>query len=179
MEAESLDGFLAEVQARALAMARLSTGDADEALDLVQDAMTAFVRHYGDKPPAERRPLFYRVLNNRITDWHRSRQRWRRWLVPVSAAESTADGPDPVAPGPASMTPDGAAIDSEFGDAVEAAIARLPRRQRQVFLLRAWEGLDVAETAHALGIGTGSVKTHHFRALASLRRALEVFDDRT
>lgn len=175
---ESLDAFLAGVQARALAMARFATGDVDEALDLVQDAMMAFVGRYRDKPREQRRPLFYRTLNNRITDWRRQRARRGRWLFPWHrAADETADGPDPVAVSPRSAAPDGAAHDEEFGRALDSALRRLPDRQRQVFLLRAWEGLSVGEAAAALGIGSGSVKTHYFRALAALRRALEGFDE--
>jgi len=176
---ESLDAFLADVQARALLMARMATGDVDEALDLVQDSMAAFVRRYAGKPPNERRPLFYRTLNNRITDWYRSRARRGRWLLSGSrASDERADGPDPVAQTQASAQPDGAAADDEFGLALERALTRLPARQRQVFLLRAWEGLNVTETARALGVGTGSIKTHYFRALASLRETLEAYDDR-
>lgn len=177
-EDESLDTFLAGVQARALAMARFATGDVDEALDLVQDAMMAFVRRYRDKPPQQRRPLFYRTLDNRIMDWRRWRGRRGRWLFRWHrAAEDTADGPDPVTVSPRSAAPDGVAQGEQFGRALDGALRRLPDRQRQVFLLRAWEGLSVEETAAALGIGSGSVKTHYFRALASLRRALEGFDE--
>jgi len=175
---QSLDSFLREVQSRALAIARLATGSADDALDLVQDAMTAFVRRYRDKPADQRRPLFYRTLNNRIVDWHRRNQRWRRWLMPWRHdADNSADGPDPVARSAAASGPAGIAGNDEFGRALDAALRRLPARQRQVFLLRAWEGLKVAETAAALGISGGSVKTHYFRALTALREALEEFDE--
>ncbi|MDX1625017.1 MAG: RNA polymerase sigma factor [Wenzhouxiangellaceae bacterium] len=170
---ERLEAFLERVQRRAWTMARLATGSEDEALDLVQDAMTSFVRHYADKPAAERGPLFYRTLNNRIVDWQRMRSRRSRWNLPWRRHDDPgADGPDLVGrstePGPEAR-----AGDEQFGDALERALARLPMRQRQVFLLRAWEGLDVASTARALGVSAGSVKTHYFRALAALREALE------
>jgi RNA polymerase sigma-70 factor (ECF subfamily) len=175
---ESLEAFLRDVQGRALSMARLATGSADEALDLVQDAMVAFVRRYRDKPAEQRRPLFYRTLNNRITDWHRQRNRRGRWHRPWGrAASESGDGPDLVAESPLSQRPDRQLADGEFASALDAALRALPLRQRQVFLLRAWEGLDTAETAAALGIGGGSVKTHYFRALAALRGALEEFDE--
>jgi RNA polymerase sigma-70 factor (ECF subfamily) len=176
--AESLETFLKDVQGRALSMARLATGNADEALDLVQDAMTAFVGRYRDKPADERRPLFFRTLNNRITDWHRQRSRRGRWHWPwTQAAADATDGPDLAARSPRSQGPDRQLADGEFASALNAALHALPLRQRQVFLLRAWEGLDTAETADALRIGTGSVKTHYFRALATLRSALEEFDE--
>ena len=129
-------------------------------------------------PPRERRPLFYRMLQNGITDWYRKRARRGRWFFGNRRpSDEFSDGPDPVAETVASQRPEGVAADGEFGQALERALARLPTRQRQVFLLRAWEGLDVGETADALGISAGSIKTHYFRALASLRQALEAYDD--
>ena len=176
--AETLDEFLHAVQHRALAMARMATGSVDEGLDLVQDAMCAFVRAYRDKPADQRRPLFFRCLNNRILDWHRKRQRRGRWVLPwTGEGHQVSDGPDPDARAPESARPEQRLAQDDFGAALENALAALPLRQRQVFLLRAWEGLDVAETATALNISAGSVKTHYFRALNSLRGALEGFDE--
>lgn len=176
--AESLDDFLRQVQQRALGMARLATGSTDDALDLVQDAMCAFVRAYRDKPPNDRKPLFYRCLNNRIVDWHRKRQRRGRWLLPWSSgAELHTDGPDAGAVAAPALRPDNVQADADFAEALDQSLRALPVRQRQVFLLRAWEGLNVAETATALRISGGSVKTHYFRALNALRQALEAFDD--
>ncbi len=175
---ETLDEFLREVQSRALTMARLATGQNETALDLVQDAMCAFVRRYRDKPADQRRPLFFRSLNNRILDHHRQNTRRGRWMLPWQRHfDEAADGPDPVAVSRPEQAPDGALHADDFGTAVETALRALPMRQRQVFLLRSWEGMDVAETAQALGIGAGSVKTHHYRAVRALRNALEAFDD--
>jgi len=175
---ESLDAFIAQVQARALTMARLATRSSDEALDLVQEAMFSFVRHYAEKPESERKPLFFRCLNNRIVDWHRKKARRGRWLVFGSDQHAVAgDGPDLSAVTAPNHQPDRVLDQDRFGRAVESALETLPLRQRQVFLLRAWEGLDVRETATALGIGSGSVKTHYFRALAAMRKALEEFDE--
>jgi RNA polymerase sigma-70 factor (ECF subfamily) len=172
---ESLDRFLRGVERRALRMAELAVGDLDDALELVQEAMLGFVRRYRDKPEAEWPPLFYRVLESRITDHQRRRQvrgRVMGWLRggsdPESATDALAQVPDPREPGPAQR-----AADEQTRSALIAAVARLPRRQRQVFLLRVWEGLDVADTARALEVGEGSVKTHLSRALAHLREHLE------
>lgn len=159
-------------------MSRFATGSTDEALDLVQDAMFAFVQAYRHKPAEQRRPLFFRCLNNRILDWHRKRVRRGRWMLPWSpASNEVADGPDPAVSSAQSTLPDRIADQDRFGDALDHALRALPLRQRQVFLLRAWEGLDVAETAQALRISSGSVKTHYFRALAALRAALETYDE--
>jgi RNA polymerase sigma-70 factor (ECF subfamily) len=176
--AESLDDFFKQVQQRALGMARLATGSTDDALDLVQDAMCAFVRAYRNKPAEDRKPLFYRCLDNRILDWHRKRQRHGRWMLPWgSGAEQHVDGPDAGAVAAPALRPDNVQADADFARALDQALQALPTRQRQVFLLRAWEGLDVAETATALRISGGSVKTHYFRAMNALRQALEAFDE--
>lgn len=159
-------------------MSRFATGSTDEALDLVQEAMFAFVRAYRHKPADQRRPLFFRCLNNRILDWHRKRTRRSRWMLSWSpAVGETADGPDPAIESAPSSAPDRAADHERFGGALDRALRALPLRQRQVFLLRAWEGLDVGETAQALGISGGSVKTHYFRALTALRAALEPYHE--
>lgn len=169
----ALDRFLQAVERRALRMAELATGNRDEALDLVQDAMFGFVRHYADKPEGEWMPLFHRVLDNRFNDWHRRRQVRSRWIdafLPVAA-----DEPDPLAqvadrddPGPLLRL-----AGTQAAAALDAALAALPPRQRQAFLLRVWEGFDVAATAAVMRCSEGSVKTHLSRALNALRRSLE------
>lgn len=170
-----LDGFLRSVERRALRIAELSTGQRDEALDLVQDAMLAFVRHYAAKPEAEWPPLFYRVLDSRVTDWHRRGQVRSRWLASWWPTHGDEPEDDPVAAA-ADMTevgPLARLVGEDAGQALETALRELPLRQRQAFLLRIWEGLDVAATASAMRCGEGSVKTHLWRALNALRHALE------
>lgn len=170
----AIDRFLQAVERRALRMAELATGQRDEALDLVQDAMFGFVRHYADKPQAEWTPLFYRVLDNRLNDWHRRRRVRGRWLDALLPArdDENADPLTQVAdtddPGPLLRL-----AGSEAAAALDAALAALPLRQRQAFLLRIWEGFDVATTAATMRCSEGSVKTHLSRALAALRRSLE------
>ena len=169
-----LDQFLKGVERRALRMAELATANRDEALDLVQDAMFGFVRHYAAKPAQEWAPLFYRVLDSRLNDWHRRRHVRSRWLVAFTRnadaddeADEIAQAPDLNDPGPLLRL-----AGSEAAKDLDAALANLPLRQRQAFLLRVWEGLDVADTASAMRCSEGSVKTHLSRALASLRRQL-------
>jgi RNA polymerase sigma-70 factor (ECF subfamily) len=172
----AMDRFLASVERRALVMAEISVRDREEALDLVQDAMFAFVRSYRNKLQEEWPPLFYRVLQNRIRDWHRRnrvRSRWRGWLG--SSTKETESEPDPIqaAPDRQSVEPDKTAERLDASDALITAVHHLPLRQQQAFLLRTWEGLDVTETALAMGCSSGSVKTHLSRALRSLRDQLE------
>ncbi len=172
-----LDPFLREVERRALRMAEFSTGNREDALEIVQDSMFAFVRHYVHKPRTEWTPLFYRVLDSRILDFHRRRNvrsRWLGWLPlrnnsdDIEAMDPLAQIADEVEPGPVQRHADG-----ETANALEAALKALPLRQRQCFLLRVWEGLDVAETAIAMQCGEGSVKTHLSRAMSALRLRLE------
>ena len=170
---ERLDRFLKSVERQAFRMAVLAVSDDQEALDIVQDVMLAFVRRYGNKPADEWRPLFFRCLENRVRDWYRRsavRRRWMVWLdrpdQPPAAERFGSDEPRP-----------GRAMSNEqFGVALENALRNLPHRQRQAFLYRTWEGLSGAETAQAMGCSEGSVKTHLSRALAALRGRLEGFE---
>jgi RNA polymerase sigma-70 factor (ECF subfamily) len=172
----SLDAFLAGVERRAFRRAQLATRDRDEALDLVQDAMLRLARSYAARPPAEWPALFQQILVNRIRDWHRSQALRRRVLF-----WKPAPGPDPLdEEDPLDLIADGAAPEGESaleGEQVsmllEEAIADLPARQREVLELRVWEGLDVEQTALAMGCSEGSVKTHLSRALALLRSRLD------
>jgi RNA polymerase sigma-70 factor (ECF subfamily) len=169
----ALERFLAEVERRAFRMAQLAVGDADAALDIVQDAMIRLARRYADRPAEEWRPLFFRILANRITD-HQRRGSVRRRVIAWLAPRSDDDDSDPIAelPDPAPVGPDAALERGEAMAALEAALARLPARQREAFLLREFEGLDVAATALAMDCSEGSVKTHYFRAVHALRAAL-------
>lgn len=171
-DTRTMERFLAEVERRALRIASLSVGNRDEAFDIVQDAMLRLVRGYADRPAEEWRPLFFRILSNRITDHQRRqavRNRVMAWVAPASGDhDQLADVPDPRP-----VAPDQVLAGRDALAAIEAAVRRLPARQRQAFLLRCLEGLDVAETAAAMGCSAGSVKTHYSRAVHSLRGALE------
>lgn len=171
---EALNQFLVGIERRAFRIAQLATGNVDDALDLVQETMADFVKRYAGKGDADWPPLFHRVLNSRITDWHRRtlvRERLRVWFSWGGAADDEADPlenlPDHRRENPADLL-----LRRGMGEAIEAALRQLPGRQRQAFLLRSWEGLDVAQTAKAMGCSEGSVKTHYFRAVHSLRELL-------
>jgi len=173
---KAMEQFLAGVERRAFQMACISTGDPDAALDIVQDAMFKLVKHYGTKPAEQWPPLFYRILNNAIADFHRKRARgWMvfdRWL-------GGSDTVDPVntAPTHANQQPDQQLQTDESIERLEAAIGRLSVRQQQAFMLRCWEGLSTAQTARAMKCSEGTVKTLYSRALHSLREKLEHYYD--
>lgn len=176
-QSRELERFLASVERRAFKIAEIAVRNVDDALDIVQDAMLQLARRYAMRPSVEWTPLFYRILNNRIRDCQRRRavrSRVLAWL-PVRLHEDE-ELPDPVetaasaGPGPAERVQ---ADEALF--ALERAIGTLPQRQQQAFLLRNFEGLDVAATASAMGCSQGSVKTHYFRALQALRARLGDF----
>lgn len=170
----ALEKFLAEVEKRAFQIARMAVRDADEALDIVQDAMLRLARSYGARPEAEWRPLFYRILNNRIRDAQRRRTVRNRlfgWLPGMSMDDG--DSGDPYAAVPdQSPQPREALMMNQAMQALEVALGELPQRQQQAFMLRTFEGLDVNDTAQAMGCSAGSVKTHYARAVHTLRERL-------
>lgn len=173
-ETRALDRFLAGVERRAFRMAQIATGHDDEALDLVQEAMLKLAERYGTRDEAEWGPLFHRILQSKIRDWYRRtkvRSRWRLWL---GRNEDGEEAGDPLAAIADTTTPmaDHQLKIKEASAALDAALRTLPFRQQQAFLLRAWEELDVAQTAAAMGCSEGSVKTHYFRAIHTLRTLL-------
>ncbi len=173
--ARELERFLKDVERRAFRMADIALRNADDALDVVQEAMIQLARSYGTRPPEEWKPLFYRILQNRIHDWQRRRRTRSKiiawWTGGVSDEDD--DAPDPIDNAAALDAGPGRQLENaEAMAALERALKTLPARQQQAFLLRTFEGLDVAETAAAMGCSEGSVKTHYFRALQALRDQL-------
>ncbi len=162
------------MEKRAFHFARIATGNEQDALDIVQDAMLKLVQRYAGRDEQEWGPLFHRILQSRIRDWYRRslvRNRLRVWF----GSDEDEDDPLQNQPDPAGSGPLGELESGRFGEELERALGRLPNRQQQAFLLRAWEGLSVEETAQAMGCSTGSVKTHYSRAVHTLREQLEDF----
>lgn len=173
-ENRSLENFLATVERKAFRIAQIALRHEDDALDAVQDAMLRLVNNYARRPSAEWPPLFYRILENCVRDVQRRRTvraRVLSWLPWHSADDEEFADPLEQAPDPAPQPP-AQAQTAETLQALEQALAALPPRQRQAFLLRNFEGFDVASTARAMGCSEGSVKTHYFRALQALRARL-------
>lgn len=160
------------MERRAFVLARLGLDDREDALDAVQDAMFRLVRHYAHKPAEEWAPLFFGILRRRIVDLQRRRTVRRRLFAFFDRADDECDMAADV-PDPAAATPDDIVARDRALGALGSALRKLPARQQQAFLLRVLEGLDVAQTAAAMGCSEGSVKTHLSRALANLRNLLE------
>lgn len=178
VQSQALDRFLAGVERRALRMAEIATGNRDDALDIVQEAMLTLARQYGDRGTADWGPLFQVCLQSRINDWHRRRSvrdRFRVWLSFGRDDEGDQDDPLEQVADVGAREP-WQLIDGEQAlQRIDATLRALPLRQQQAFMLRVWEGLDVAATAQAMGCSEGSVKTHLFRAMQSLRNALQEY----
>jgi len=171
---QQLGHFLAEVERRALRIAEIAVRDRDEALDLVQDAMIKLVRNYSGRGSDEWTPLFYRILQNGVRDWHRRQAVRKRVMVWFQKAKPDDNDYDVIAaaPDPMGRSPDEELQNSEAMQDIEIAVHELPGRQREAFMLRTFEGLDVAGTAVAMGCSEGSVKTHYSRAIHALRDKL-------
>lgn len=177
----ALETFLAGVERKAFRIAQIALRHEADALDTVQDAMLQLSLRYSARPPEEWKPLFYRILENRIRDVQRRRNVRNRFMALLhwrgeGRGEDDDNFSDPIeqavdhSPGPVSQLESQQAL-----AAVERAVSALPQRQRQAFLLRNLEGLDVAQTAAAMKCSEGSVKTHYFRALQALRAQLGEF----
>ncbi len=156
-------------------MAEMATGNRDDAMDIVQDAMFKLVQNYSGREAQEWGALFQTMLQRRITDHYRRNAVRNRFRVWFGRNDDDDDEPDPI-----QMLADenGRRPDEQLEMALtmkrlDAAVRQLPRRQQQAFMLRALEGMDVAETAKVMKCSEGSVKTHYFRALSVLREKLD------
>jgi RNA polymerase sigma-70 factor (ECF subfamily) len=176
-----LSAFLASVERRAFKQALFAVRDEEAALDIVQDAMLRLAEKYGNRPPAELPLLFHRIVQNAIRDWYRRqkvRSLWTTLLSSLSGGDEDDDR-DPLetleaADGSNSQESPSAQLEqAQVLEIIEQELKRLPERQRQAFIMRYWEELDVAETAKVMGCSEGSVKTHCSRATHALASALK------
>ncbi len=177
-----MEQFLIKNEKRAFVMARIATKNEEVALDIVQDTMIKLVTQYANKQEAEWAPLFFRILQSKIVDWHRRqkiRNRWRSWLgkevkSDISADEFSQSSLENYSSEDHRL-PEQDIESLQFSQSLEVAVSHLPLRQQQAFMLRAWEGYSTAETSHIMQCSQGSVKTHYSRALKALRKSLQEF----
>lgn len=168
----NLDAFLSSVEAKAFRMAQFATHSEADALDIVQDAMIKLCERYADKPD-DWKPLFFKILENKILDWHRKQQIQRKlffWRKNVEDDEEQSELPEREDD---SDNPELGLIGEQTGEKLLNAIAELPIKQQQCFLLRSWEQFSIKETASAMGINENSVKTHYLRACQKLQEHLQ------
>lgn len=180
--AAEMDAFLAKAQLRAYKQALFASRDEAASLDVVQEAMLSLVEKYSDRPAAELGPLFQTILSNALNT-HFRRAKTRSFWTPLFSAfgsrdeEGESSDPleflaDPEAE-PGADTPESDFSRQQTRQILDEELSRLPERQRQAFILRHWEDLDVAETAKAMRCSEGSVKTHCSRAASALSAALK------
>ena len=174
-----LSTFLEGVEKRAFKQAVFAVRDEEAALDIVQDAMLRLAEKYGHLPAAELPALFHRIVQNAIRDWFRRQKVRSMWTTLLSSLGPGEDDEDPLEtlqPREGSDLQEGPAAHLEQAQVLEIIrqeLARLPERQREAFILRYWEELDVADTARAMNCSEGSVKTHCSRAAHALQLALK------
>lgn len=177
---KELTSFLKDVERRAFQRCFYHVRNTEAALDIVQDSMMKLAEHYGDRAPKDLTPLFQRILSNSMMDWFRRQKTHNALFSNVSDFEPTeesenfellerliASNHDNHNESPEQTTQRAQTLHH-----IEEEIKNLPTRQREAFLMRYWEDMDVAETALAMGCTQGSVKTHSFRAINALAKAL-------
>lgn len=152
----------------------------ESALDIVQDSMMKLAEKYGDRPAEEFPMLFQRIIQNTIRDYYRRskvRSLWTTLLSSFSSDDDDANDPLETLEAESGSftpnTPDSQLQQAQVLNIIEEEIKSLPTRQREAFLMRYWEDMDVAETASAMGCSEGSVKTHCSRATHTLAAALK------
>ena len=178
---KELSDFLKNVEKRAFKRTVYTVRDEEAALDIVQDAMIRLAEKYPDRPPAELPLLFQRILSNATMDWFRRQKVRNAVMQNVSDFESSDDEGGDFNLLESLDTTDGDVRQESAAESfsraqilllIDTEVAQLPARQREAFLLRYWEELDVAETAAVMGCSEGSVKTHCSRAVHALAKAL-------
>jgi RNA polymerase sigma-70 factor (ECF subfamily) len=179
---KELSDFLENVERRAFKQAVYAVRKDEAAFDVVQDAMIKLAEKYGDKPAAELPLLFQRILQNTIHDYFRREKVRNTWVSLFSGLGSASDEHDSFDMLETFEAEEGSQAAESSADKVErdqilavidAEIQKLPTRQREAFLMRYWQDMDVAETAAAMGCSEGSVKTHCSRAAHTLAQALK------
>lgn len=176
---QELSDFLAQVERRAFKQTAYAVRDDHAALDIVQDAMMKLSEKYADRPVTEYPMLFQRILQNTTKDfWRRQKVRnlWTTLLSSFGNAEDDDSDPLEILGGDPDNDQDQPEAELQRRQTlalIEEAISRLPARQREAFILRYWEDMDVAETAASMGCSQGSVKTHCSRAVHALASILE------
>ncbi len=179
---QELSDFLQSVEKRAFKRTAYAVRDEDAALDIVQDSMIRLASKYADRPPAEWPMLFQRILSNATMDWFRHQKVRRGVLQNFSDFEPANGEPDfdlletleMLSNSEGTESSSDAVERTQTLEIIESEVTKLPTRQREAFLMRYWEEMDVAETAASMGCSEGSVKTHCSRAVHALAKALKL-----
>ncbi|MBX7256376.1 MAG: RNA polymerase sigma factor [Candidatus Hydrogenedentes bacterium] len=159
-------------QGRVYAIAYRITGNREDALDVAQDAFVkAFRKIDAWQPTGGFLPWLLRLTVNQSIDATRRRKRRRHESLDESGIEALAVA-DTLTPG---IDTERRVRAGEIAARVQAALEVLSPTQRSVFVMRHYEGLQLAEIAEVLGCTVGSVKVHLFRALRKMQVQLKDF----
>jgi len=174
---QTMEQFLCYIEQRAFHYIRASVGNIEDTHDIVQESMYKLVQKYAVKSPAEWKPLLYRIMSSKVTDFHRRRAIREKFIfqtparVPVEEDYLQSQALDAIARDSEAPLP---SLERELRvDKLIQSIRELSLRQQQAFMLRCWEGMSTKDTAIAMGCSEGSVKTHYSRAMIQLREQLE------
>ena len=174
---QTMEQFLCHIEQRAFHYIRASVGNIEDTHDIVQESMYKLVQKYAVKSPAEWKPLLYRIMSSKVTDFHRRRAIREKFIfqtparVPVEEDYLQSQALDAIARDSEAPLP---SLERELRvDKLIQSIRELSLRQQQAFMLRCWEGMSTKDTAIAMGCSEGSVKTHYSRAMIQLREQLE------
>ena len=174
---QTMEQFLSYIEQRAFHYIRASVGNIEDTHDIVQESMYKLVQKYAEKSPAEWKPLLYRIMSSKVTDFHRRRAIREKFIfktpvrVPVEEDYLQSQALDAIARDSEAPLP---SLERELRvDKLIQSIRELSLRQQQAFMLRCWEGMSTKDTAIAMGCSEGSVKTHYSRAMIQLREQLE------
>jgi RNA polymerase sigma-70 factor (ECF subfamily) len=176
--AKELSDFLQSVERRAFKQTVYAVRDDHAALDIVQDAMMKLAEKYGNNPVTEFPMLFQRILQNTMRDFWRRQKVRNLWTTLLSSfgggnGEDEHDPLETIDVEDDSDEPSAQLERNQTIKLIERALQKLPGRQREAFVLRYWEELDVAQTAAMMGCSQGSVKTHCSRAVHTLAKDLK------
>ncbi len=167
--------FFASVERQAFQYALMATSCPDDALELVQESMMALMKNYNHKPSNEWKPLFFRVLNNKITDFYRRNHLIKRWFLQSTSKDDEKASLLEDYVKDTGNNPDKQLEKKQMMHQVEHCLQSLSSKQRQAFLLRAWQGFNIEETALAMQCSKGSVKVHYSRAISKLKTLMSEY----
>ena len=177
----TLEEFLKYIERRAFHMARLSTRQIDDAHDIVQEAMYKLIEKYANKQPLDWKPLFFTILNSKITDYYRRNSIKDKIFFKSKAITTEGDyysnWESYSATASVTSEPDSQLLQQRNIHELSRCIEQLSHRQKQAFMMRCWEGYSTQETANLMACSEGSVKTHYSRAISKLKNILEVTND--
>lgn len=168
-----MEDFFRSIERQAFRISLFACSNREDALDLVQDSMCSFISKYSGKAQSEWKPLFYKILQNKIRDLYRKRSIRSRWqaLTGVTSDEDNTDLMEKLED-KKGLNPEQETQNMQAIERLQIELKLLSLKQQQVFLLRAWEGMSISETALAMGCSEGAIKSHYSRATERLRKKL-------